>query len=325
MASFVKPISSSSLPPDESRHPLQFQRWTVIQRLSECNTTTYVPFNDGIAKLVADYAATCPVFGPQDWLVYFGVEVGIVGNGQLPEEALQWWNSLDAITPFDTHGDPIFNYETHYGFFYIPAQFRTLRNTEPLDLETFDLVAQKPKKGNPSRFAFDVEGIRQNKQIHAVSACWAAMRKEVLFRDKTLEAQRALMDKLNTETEAQMQALRVQFGTRYGTLTGTRYENFPDLLDLCVVVRTHYVKTGERLLGDNTGAEGERRYSVTQQQVVEAGNVYQVEVGGHSPSVFRSPSHRSSGGLLVSRMYSVLSSGVAGLRKFLVKLTPLNS
>lgn len=272
--------------------------------LAVFNTDTYVPFSAGVAQLVVNYAASCVVFGPQDWHEYYGFDVQ---EEQLSEEAFRWWLSLDAVTPFDLEGNPIFNYETHHGFYYLPANGP---GGVSLDLKKFDRLAQKPKKGLASRFKFTTLALRQNRNIKAVTSCWAAVRKEILFRNESAEDQRALMAKLNTEKENKRGALSVRLKTLY--------EVFPSLRDLSIIARVHFSKTGERLLGDSTGVEGRTTYSRTEQQVVTLMKcASQVIVGGQSPSVSEGPV--PSGGLDVNygeHDFAQENVGVAGLSKF---------
>lgn len=296
--------------PDQNKQPLQYERWKIVSVLCEFNSLTYVPFPEGVAKLVVDYVAKSVVFGPQDWREYFALDVG---EEQLPEEALQWWSSLDAVTPFDGEGNPIFNYETHHGFYYIPAKGP---GRVPLDLETFDQLAQQPKLGNASRFRLQVEDLRQNLTVQVVESCWIAMRKNVLFREKTAAQQKALMDELNAETESQMQAMRKR-ENGYDNLTGTRYENFPDLRHLCILVRAHFAKTGERLLGNETGVEGQMTYSRTNDAGTIGERIFQIAVGYHRPIEVRD-SVVSGGLYLYGHFPDNVSKdfGVAALRKF---------
>jgi hypothetical protein len=196
-----------------------------------------------------------------------------------------------------------------------------------MDIEAFDRLAQTPVKGHPSRFKYDSDILLQNKKITAAKSYWIAPRKTVLFRKETTARQRALMQELNTETKAQMEAMAAQPTNRYKNLTGTEYENLPNLRDLTIIARAHLTKTGERFLGDDTGLERRWTFSRTDQVVthedrnaqgeVVARSTYQIQVGGHSPLVVGGPG--PSGGLDVGNDDSASDCiGVAGLRKFSV-------
>jgi hypothetical protein len=204
MVSPCSSSSSSSAPiqegPDPILHPLQHEKWQVLNEL-----TAHLWVTD-LAKIVADYAQKAIVFGPQEYRNYYGVDVG---EEALPREALDWWNSLDAITPFDANGNPIYNYETHHGFYYIPANYKAYPNPNwlvpgthihedvPMDIEAFDRLAEAPQQGYPSRFKHNTQSLRQNGKVKAAGSYWIAPRKNVLFRNKTTAQQRALMEELN--------------------------------------------------------------------------------------------------------------------------------
>jgi len=320
-------------------HPIQAQRYRFLSRVEGWFDLGELYTSATLAKIVADYVQEAIVFGPRDYRTAYGVDVG---DAVFPEEDRIWWNSLDAITPFDSQDNPIYNYETHHGFHYIPANCKPLTERVAhllgvhvgeeiaMDIENYDLLAAELEVGGPSRFRDESESLCQNKKIRSATSCWVAQRKQVLFRNETTVKQRALMQELNTETEVQMQAMSDRLGVRYGTLTGTRYENLPDLRDLSIIASNHLAKTRERILGDSTGFEGRWTGSRTQQQVTfedknEQGVVvgrrtHQVEVGYQAPLVTRGVEGPcSSGGLCVySYIFDDESIGVAGLRKSLV-------
>lgn len=275
----------------------QNSRWQhlILKELDVMNAGAF----PGVAQIVVEYIKNGVVFGPADWREYYGANVG---NEELTAEAFQWWNSLDAITPFDPAGQPVYNSDTHYGFYYIPARYRPNPDMGevPLHLQEFEYLAQQPKKGNPSRLNDKArkEAFEQNEKVQASAACWAAMRKgDVFFRGQTAPQQRDSLKALNRKTEEQMLKLSAQFGTRFGALSGTRYANFPDLRVLCILVRAHLTKTGERLLGDDTGAEKRITFSHTEQRMSYFIWSAHVEVGGHMPSYIGGSSF--SGGLCI--------------------------
>jgi hypothetical protein len=122
-----------------------------------------------------------------------------------------------------------------------------------------------------------------------------------------------------------MEAMASQPNNGYKNLTGTEYENLPDLRDLVIIARAHLTKTGERFLGDNMGLEKCLTFSRTEQVVthedrnaqgeVTHRDIYQIAVGGHSPLVVRGQG--ISGGLCVyCDDVDSADIGVAALRKF---------
>lgn len=176
-------------------------------------------FVHGVARLVADFVGNGVAFGPDDWREYHGVDVG---QDELPERAFRWLFSLDALTPMDTAGNPLYNYMTHYGFHYIPAQ---------LSFGNYMSLVEKPIKGNPSPFmdwrqdnqhcqydrtclARDIRGLG----VHD-AGCWAAMRITTVDRAGSAEI-----------------------------LKKAQYATLPDFRILSILVRTHFTKTGEKLL-----------------------------------------------------------------------------
>lgn len=243
LVSYGEPATFLQQAPDQFTHPLQHQRWTVLKGL-EAFSKAYKIFPEKVLKLTGDYAgieADTVAFGPREWREHYNVAVG---EDQLPEEALKWWLSPDAMTPVDEQGHPVFNYETHHGFFYVPARYTTipavpsglsglfsrlLRSPEkaeehPLDLDNFVQLAQEPEKGHPCQFTEDPSlQSGAHRRLQAIHPCWAAVRKELLFRNQPEERLRVM-------------------------LNGTGYENLPDVRILGILTGAYFTKTGERLL-----------------------------------------------------------------------------
>lgn len=209
------------------------------------NRTWHYPIHEGlldacgnyfpvtVSRLIAFFTGNGVVFSPKDCRNEYHL---VVEDEELPEEAYRWWNSLDALTPFDGYGNPIFNYMTHYGFYYIP----------PTSLGDFDRL-DRTRNELPVRSS-ESDAYRQVKNAQADAAYWVAPRIGYLKDGVHYSVQPQLIANLNEASEAQMQQLSAQLGTEFGTLSGARYENFPDARDLAFIARAHFIMTGEILL-----------------------------------------------------------------------------
>lgn len=232
-----------------------------------------------VAELVASYAIKIERFGKEEWMRYYGVDVGPVND--LPEEFYQWWLSPDVIEQdkrnCDTHLPPVLR----------PQYVRKAALNIPLTFDTLGYLAQHPKEGPPSRYAFDSEALQQHGNTKAEPTRWLVMRKDVLGRDQFYAQQKRYIQELNT--------------------TGANYDEMPSALDLVTLVFATHVRTGgDRHLGDDTGAEGRWTFSHCKEHVQHHGRLYPSIVGGFTP-----------GGLDVDHTYNGTDQiGVAALRKF---------
>jgi hypothetical protein len=233
-----------------------------------------------MAGLVAGYAVDkIDRFGAEEWMRYYRVDVG--PEPELPDEFYEWWLSPDVIEPdklnCDTHLPPVLR----------PQYVRKAALNIPLTLDTLGYLAQHPKEGLPSQYAFDSGALQQHGNTKAGPARWLVMRKDVFARNQSYDGQKECIQKLNA--------------------TGANYDEMPSGLDLATILFVTHVHTGgDRHFGDITGKEGCWTYSRCRERVQFRESSYPLVVGGFAP-----------GGLCVaSDLYDQGRYGVAALRKF---------
>lgn len=210
----------------EEKHPLQYQKFVKLRELR-----AHLPL-ESAAQRVVEYAQDAVVFGPVDYRTHYGLDVQEIA---LSEKAIEWFNSPDAMTPSDKQGHPIYNYETHFGFYFIPSTYKDEKGeVRPFTLEKFLSVIQNPKVGPSSQLAYredfshpNLKDIQQMMKMQPNKSHWIALRTNLLFENK--DNKKELMQKLNTDT-------------------GTCYELVPDARELIMILRNHYVKTYHRIL-----------------------------------------------------------------------------
>jgi hypothetical protein len=225
-----------------------------ILKLEETNW-----FIKDVAEIVASYAVDkIDRFGKEEWMRYYGVDVG--PEPGLPDAFYKWWLSQDVIKPdkpnCDTHLPPVLR----------PQYVRKAALNIPLTFDTLGYLAQYPKEGPPSRYAFsDSQALQQHGNTKAGPTCWLVMRKGVFARNRSYAQQKKYIQKLNT--------------------TGADYDEMPSALDLAAIIFATHVRTGgDRHLGDATGKEGRWTFSRCKERVkFWKSPSYPSAVGGYAP------------------------------------------
>jgi len=152
-------------------------------------------------------------------------------------------------------------------------------NGEPLTLKLMDLLIQKPKKGNKTKFD-EISSFYGHDKTTVDESHWVLMTKDVIpkSRNKSYTDQQQLAEACNKD--------------------GIEYE-VPKLLDATVSVFMEYVQTGERLLSN-------KPWIYTRCREQESSGNYQMFVGGFSLS-----------GLVVDYgIYGYRNGGLCVSRKF---------
>lgn len=249
-----------------------------------------------VAKIVAGYVISerDSFFGRDMWLKYWDCDVVDPVKELDLNTFYKFWLSSDPIKPgmqiCDTHIPPVLrprvvtHISTGISYHY--------------SLNVLGELIKTPKEGHRLQYYnYATDTLRQNGKTKAEPACWLTMRKDVVARGQPyIWEQQAIRD-VNTKT-------------------GVGYEEKPSALDLATVVSAHQVVTGERHLGDDTGAEGRWTFSRSGDTVRYGATTYQVVVGGNSSSAVGGDAPGGLG-LDYDNIDDHSSLGFAGLRKFL--------
>jgi hypothetical protein len=180
---------------------------------------------------------------------------------ELPNTFYTFWYGPDPIDPSqrvcDTHLPPTLRpeYVTHI----------ETKERQPFNLHVLAQLVQNPGPGE-RRTQFRA-GLIENLigETPARPAAWLIMRRGVLGRGHYFEILQEPIFALNVRTRA-------------------GYEVEPSVIDLSTVIFARYVDTGERHLGDETGAEGRPTSCFTAMQGKSSlGTTHRVSLGNFSP------------------------------------------
>lgn len=227
------------------------------------NATHLTPL---LVKMIHIYAIDC--FGAEEWRRYFHVDVEQMPE-LLSEEFCNFWYGPDPIDSTqrvcDTHLPPVFRPE-----FIIR---RRIWKTSEFVLPTYkthryDLQVLHQLVRDRSRGLLSHEGLSRipNCKIFGSSwrPQWLVMRKDVIGRNHQFSTLQQFTEFLNGRT-------------------GAHYEDMIFMIDLATVVFARNAATGERPLGDTTGAEGRLTMSFTSAQEQGArDDLYRFVLGGYS-------------------------------------------
>ena len=204
---------------------------------------------DTVQIVIGYLASKDNPFGAADWIKH-GFDPGL--ESKLSQEFYQRWYGPDAddVLKHKTNPNhPIRRaYETHLPPVLI---------TEKISLGILEQIGLK--------YSYDTEALQQNREKKADLTCWLVLRKGVVARNESPDNQKKYIQVLNRDT-------------------GANYEEMPSVIDLACVVFARFLVTGERHLGDDTGAEKRLTYSRVKQTIKFFGNTeYHLVVGCFAP------------------------------------------
>ena len=193
-----------------------------------------------------------------------------------------FWHGPDPIDPTKQRC------ETHHMPFICPE--RVIRVIDdrthevfPYNFETLQRLMQNPITGRPSRLV-DTKALRQHLTTEPGPLTWEVARMDVVARDLPYDKQMEFIARL-----------------------AGGYECESSGIDLATRCATEHSRTGERHLGDLTGAEKRFTYGRCKERVKYGETFYQMIVGGFAPSGLR---------VRNSLCYNCDKFGVVLLRKF---------
>ncbi len=213
----------------------------------------------GVAGIVAEYVTSKNnPFGAAEWKEHFKIDV----SPDIPfgEEFNAFWNGPDPVDVFEKVQNPRLVSETHLPPVLGFQTYRSIQDNtvHARSLHTLNLLGLE--------FVSEPKALEQHRNKEAGAACLLVMRKDVVARNQTWEAQQQFLKALNAKT-------------------GAGYEEKPSVIDMATVILPRKVVNGEYHLGTSvTGAEKRRTYSRCAETVEYDNQNYPLLLGGFHPS-----------------------------------------